>query len=161
MKNNFSSRVQLVVKLSQEEAIRLGHDYIGTEHLLLGLIREGEGVAVKVLKNLGVELEKLKRTIEDMVKPVAENTVIGNPPLTKRAEKILKSTYLEAKNYKSDVIGTEHFTVILGQRKRLFGGSSIKHVQCRIRNHQKGVDKYHERNIHSKHHQQKKRTSKK
>ena len=58
MKNNFSSRVQLVVKLSQEEAIRLGHDYIGTEHLLLGLIREGEGVAVKVLKNLGVELEK-------------------------------------------------------------------------------------------------------
>ena len=82
MKNNFSSRVQLVVKLSQEEAIRLGHDYIGTEHLLLGLIREGEGVAVKVLKNLGVELEKLKRTIEDMVKPTTDNTVIGNPGAT-------------------------------------------------------------------------------
>ncbi len=117
MKNNFSSRVQLVVKLSQEEAIRLGHDYIGTEHLLLGLIREGEGVAVKVLKNLGVELEKLKRTIEDMVKPTTENTVIGNPPLTKRAEKILKSTYLEAKNYKSDVIGTEHLLLSLVKEK--------------------------------------------
>ncbi len=117
MKNNFSSRVQLVVKLSQEEAIRLGHDYIGTEHLLLGLIREGEGVAVKVLKNLGVELEKLKRTIEDMVKPVSENTIIGNPPLTKRAEKILKSTYLEAKNYKSDVIGTEHLLLSLVKEK--------------------------------------------
>jgi ATP-dependent Clp protease ATP-binding subunit ClpC len=117
MKNNFSSRVQLVVKLSQEEAIRLGHDYIGTEHLLLGLIREGEGVAVKVLKNLGVELEKLKRTIEDMVKPTTDNTVIGNPPLTKRAEKILKSTYLEAKNYKSDVIGTEHLLLSLVKEK--------------------------------------------
>jgi ATP-dependent Clp protease ATP-binding subunit ClpC len=86
MKNNFSSRVQLVVKLSQEEAIRLGHDYIGTEHLLLGLIREGEGVAVKVLKNLGVELEKLKRTIEEMVKPVSENTIIGNPPLNSQSD---------------------------------------------------------------------------
>lgn len=117
MKNNFSSRVQLVVKLSQEEAIRLGHDYIGTEHLLLGLIREGEGVAVKVLKNLGIDLEKLKRTIEDMVKPVTENTIIGNPPLTKRAEKILKSTYLEAKNYKSDVIGTEHLLLSLVKEK--------------------------------------------
>ncbi|MCB0832716.1 MAG: ATP-dependent Clp protease ATP-binding subunit [Bacteroidetes bacterium] len=117
MKNNFSSRVQLVVKLSQEEAIRLGHDYIGTEHLLLGLIREGEGVAVKVLKNLGVELEKLKRTIEDMVKPVSDNTIIGNPPLTKRAEKILKSTYIEAKNYKSDVIGTEHLLLSLVKEK--------------------------------------------
>ncbi len=117
MKNNFSSRVQLVVKLSQEEAIRLGHDYIGTEHLLLGLIREGEGVAVKILKNLGVELEKLKRTIEDMVKPVSDNTIIGNPPLTKRAEKILKSTYLEAKDYKSDVIGTEHLLLSLAKEK--------------------------------------------
>lgn len=117
MKNNFSSRVQLVVKLSQEEAIRLGHDYIGTEHLLLGLIREGEGVAVKVLKNLGVELEKLKRTIEEMVKPVSENTIIGNPPLTKRAEKILKATYLEAKTFKSDVIGTEHLLLSLSKEK--------------------------------------------
>ncbi len=117
MKNNFSSRVQLVVKLSQEEAIRLGHDFIGTEHLLLGLIREGEGVAVKVLKNLGIELEKLKRTVEEMVKPVTENTIIGNPPLTKRAEKILKATYLEAKNFKSDVIGTEHLLLSLTREK--------------------------------------------
>lgn len=117
MKNNFSSRVQLVVKLSQEEAIRLGHDYIGTEHLLLGLIREGEGVAVKMLRNLGVDLEKLKHTIEDMVKPVSDNTIIGNPPLTKRAEKILKSTYIEAKNFKSDVIGTEHLLLSILKEK--------------------------------------------
>ncbi len=117
MKNNFSSRVQLVVKLSQEEAMRLGHDYIGTEHLLLGLIREGEGVAVKILRNLGVDMEKLKHTIEDMVKPVSDNTIIGNPPLTKRAEKILKTTYLEAKNFKSDVIGTEHLLLSLLKEK--------------------------------------------
>ena len=117
MKSNFSSRVQLVVKLAQEEAIRLGHDYIGSEHLLLGLIREGEGVAVKVLKRMDVELSQLKRAIEDMIKPIVDNAVIGNPSLTKRAEKILKSTYLEAKHYKSDVIGTEHLLLSLLKEK--------------------------------------------
>jgi ATP-dependent Clp protease ATP-binding subunit ClpC len=61
MEGNFSNRVQDVIRLSREEAIRLGHDYIGTEHLLLGIIREGEGIAVKILRNLGVDLYKLKK----------------------------------------------------------------------------------------------------
>src|SRR2546422_2351765 len=68
MEGNFSNRVQDVIRLSREEALRLGHDYIGTEHLLLGVIREGEGIAVKILRNLGVDLYKLKKAIEDTVR---------------------------------------------------------------------------------------------
>jgi len=68
MEGNFSERVQEVIRLSREEALRLGHDYIGTEHLLLGVLRENHGVAIKILLNLGVELANLKKTIEDTVK---------------------------------------------------------------------------------------------
>jgi len=68
MEGNFSNRVQEVIRLSREEALRLGHDYIGTEHLLLGIIREGEGLAVKILRNLGCDLYKLKKAIEDTVR---------------------------------------------------------------------------------------------
>ncbi len=113
MEGNFSNRVQEVIRLSREEAIRLGHDYIGTEHLLLGIIREGEGIAVKILRNLGVDLYKLKKTIEDTVRTSGGTLTIGNIPLTKQAEKVLKITYLEAKLYKSDIIGTEHLLLSL------------------------------------------------
>ncbi|MCX6121838.1 MAG: ATP-dependent Clp protease ATP-binding subunit [Ignavibacteriales bacterium] len=113
MEGNFSNRVQDVIRLSRDEALRLGHDYIGTEHLLLGVIREGEGIAVKILRNLGVDLYKLKKTIEDTVRAVGGTLTIGNIPLTKQAEKVLKITYLEAKLYKSDVIGTEHLLLSL------------------------------------------------
>lgn len=113
MEGNFSNRVNDVIRLSNEEAIRLGHDYIGTEHLLLGIIREGEGIAVKILKNLGADLYKLKRNIEDSLRPSSSTITIGSIPLTKSAEKVLKITYLEAKLYKSDVIGTEHLLLSL------------------------------------------------
>ena len=113
MEGNFSNRVQDVIRLSREEALRLGHDYIGTEHLILGIIREGEGIAVKILRNLGVDLYKLKKAIEDTVRTSGGTLTIGNIPLTKQAEKVLKITYLEAKLYKSDVIGTEHLLLSL------------------------------------------------
>ncbi|HVK37547.1 MAG TPA: ATP-dependent Clp protease ATP-binding subunit [Candidatus Kapabacteria bacterium] len=113
MEGNFSNRVQDVIRLSREEALRLGHDYIGTEHLLLGIIREGEGVAVKILRNLGGDLFKIKKAIEDTVRATGGTLTIGNIPLTKQAEKVLKITYLEAKLYKSDVIGTEHLLLSL------------------------------------------------
>jgi len=108
MDSNFSNRVQDVIRLSREEAIRLGHDYIGTEHLLLGIIREGEGIAIKIFRNLGVEAPKIKKAIEDTVRQSGGSLTVGNIPLTKQAEKVLKITYLEAKLFKSDVIGTEH-----------------------------------------------------
>jgi ATP-dependent Clp protease ATP-binding subunit ClpC len=113
MEGNFSNRVRDVISFSREEAIRLGHDYIGTEHLLLGIIREGEGIAVKILRNLGCDLPKLKKAVEDTVRSTGGTLTVGNIPLTKQAEKVLKITYLEAKLYKSDVIGTEHLLLSL------------------------------------------------
>ena len=113
LEGNFSNRARDVISYSREEAIRLGHDYIGTEHLLLGIIREGEGIAVKILRNLGCDLFKLKRAIEDTVRSTGGTLTVGNIPLTKQAEKVLKITYLEAKLYKSDTIGTEHLLLSL------------------------------------------------
>ena len=113
MEGNFSNRVRDVISYSREEAIRLGHDYIGTEHLLLGIIREGEGIAVKILRNLDCDLLELKEAVEDTVRSAGSSTSVGNIPLTKQAEKVLKITYLEAKLYKSDVIGTEHLLLSL------------------------------------------------
>ncbi|APF17614.1 ATP-dependent Clp protease ATP-binding subunit [Caldithrix abyssi] len=117
MKNNFTSRVSKVIRYSKEEAMRLGHDYIGTEHLLLGIIKEGEGIAVKILQNLGVDLNKLKKAIEDATAPSGGTMTIGNLPLSKRAEKALKMTYIEAKNFKNDVVGTEHLLLSILKEK--------------------------------------------
>ncbi|MCB0259807.1 MAG: ATP-dependent Clp protease ATP-binding subunit, partial [Calditrichaeota bacterium] len=117
MRNNFTSRVQKVIRFSKEEAMRLGHDYIGTEHLLLGILKEGEGIAVKILKNLSMDMEKLKQRLEEASGPAGGMMTLGNLPLSKRAEKVLKITYLEAKNFKSDIIGTEHLLLSLLKEK--------------------------------------------
>jgi len=110
MEAKFSNRVKEVISLSREEALRLGHDYIGTEHLLLGMIREGEGVAISLLKKLGVSLDELRQAIEQATKGTASHNVknLANIPLTRQSEKVLKITYLEAKIFKSQLIGTEH-----------------------------------------------------
>ncbi|MEM7108550.1 MAG: ATP-dependent Clp protease ATP-binding subunit [Bacteroidota bacterium] len=110
MEAKFSNRVKEVISLSREEALRLGHDYIGTEHLLLGMIREGEGVAVSLLKKLGISLEELRGSVEKVSKGTASHDVknLANIPLTRQSEKVLKITYLEAKIFKSQLIGTEH-----------------------------------------------------
>jgi len=110
MEAKFSNRVKEVISLSREEALRLGHDYIGTEHLLLGMIREGEGVAVSILKKMGVPMDELRHAVERAVKGTATHNVknLANIPLTRQSEKVLKITYLEAKIFKSQLIGTEH-----------------------------------------------------
>ena len=117
MKNNFSSRVQMVIQFAREEAMRLGHDYIGTEHLLLGLLREGEGIAAEILKNIGLDLEELRSAIEDTVRSSGDTATIGNIPFTKRAEKVLKMSYMEADRFKSDIIGTEHLLLALSKER--------------------------------------------
>ncbi len=110
MEAKFSNRVKEVISLSREEALRLGHDYIGTEHLLLGMIREGEGVAISLLQKLGVSIDDLRVAIEQATKGTASSEVknLSNIPLTRQSEKVLKITYLEAKIFKSQLIGTEH-----------------------------------------------------
>src|SRR5512137_2401827 len=113
MEGNFSQRVQLVIQLSREEALRLGHDYIGTEHLLLGLIKEGGGVAIEILQNLDLDLEELKKAVEDTVKSSGGTITVGNIPFTKRAERVLRVATAEAERFKSNVIGTEHLLLAL------------------------------------------------
>ncbi len=113
MRNNFSQRVQRVIQLSREEARRLGHDHIGAEHLLLGLIREGEGLAVTILQRLGCDLDEIRTAVEDALGVTGETTTYGNIPFTRRAEKVLKMAYNEAERYRSDIIGTEHLLLAL------------------------------------------------
>src|SRR5580698_4065422 len=114
MEAKFSPRVKDVISYSREEALRLGHDYIGTEHLLLGIIREGEGVAMQLLKSLGVDVAELRKAIEDYAPATAKKiNHLANIPLVKQAEKALKITYLEAKYFKSIVIGTEHLLLAI------------------------------------------------
>lgn len=109
MEAKFSARVKDVISYSREESLRLGHDYIGVEHLLLGLIREGEGIAVKIMQDARVDLKELRMQLESKLpKGVGKSTNSGNIPLLKQAEKVLKITYLEAKLFKSNMIGTEH-----------------------------------------------------
>jgi ATP-dependent Clp protease ATP-binding subunit ClpC len=119
MEAKFSPKVKEVISFSREEALRLGHDYIGIEHLLLGLIREGEGLAIKTLKSLDVDPVMLRKTIEESIKDkVAKGNFNPNSlPLTKQAEKVLKITVLEAKVMKSDVIGTEHLMLSILKNK--------------------------------------------
>src|ERR1043165_1574974 len=119
MEAKFSPKVKEVISYSREEALRLNHDYIGIEHLLLGLIREGEGLAIKTLKSLDVDAVMLRKTIEDSIKDkVAKgNFNPNNLPLTKQAEKVLKITVLKAKVLKSDVIGTEHLLLSILKNK--------------------------------------------
>ncbi|NQT76279.1 MAG: ATP-dependent Clp protease ATP-binding subunit [Bacteroidetes bacterium] len=109
MEAKFSQRVKDVLTFSREEAMRLGNDYIGLEHLLLGILREGEGLAVQIMIFFGLDLELMRKTIEMSIANPDKNTEkLDNIPLVKQAERALKITYLEAKMFKSELIGTEH-----------------------------------------------------
>lgn len=109
MEAKFSQRVKDVLTYSREEAVRLGNDYIGLEHILLGIIREGEGLAVQMMKYFGLDLSEIRRSIETAVaKPEATFQQTENIPLVKQAERALKITYLEARMFNSELIGTEH-----------------------------------------------------
>jgi ATP-dependent Clp protease ATP-binding subunit ClpC len=114
MEAKFSQRVKDVLIFSREEAQRLGNDYIGLEHLLLGIIREGEGLAVRILRNLGIDLPDVRKQIEMAVATQKEKlSTSDNLPLIKQAERALKITYLEARIYNSELIGTEHLLLAI------------------------------------------------
>lgn len=127
MEAKFSQRVKDVLTYSREEAVRLGNNYIGLEHLLLGIIREGEGMAAKLLQYFGIELKDFKNELEAAIK--TPGTLIGvadNIPLVKQAEKALKITYLEAKVFNSELIGTEHLLLAILKDKDNLVTSKLK-----------------------------------
>jgi ATP-dependent Clp protease ATP-binding subunit ClpC len=112
MEAKFSAQVKDVIQYSREEALRLGHNYVGVEHLLLGLLREGESLAVKIVMSLGVDTAALRKSVESSIKSANQGNTLastaGALPLVKQAERILKIIYLEAKTFKSSTIETEH-----------------------------------------------------
>ncbi|MDD5654028.1 MAG: ATP-dependent Clp protease ATP-binding subunit [Candidatus Omnitrophica bacterium] len=112
MFNRFTERARKVIILAKEEARRFNHDYIGTEHILLGLIREGEGVAAAVLQKMGLSLENIRLEIEKLVQPGPATQIIGDIPFTPRAKKALELAAEEARSLGHNYIGTEH--ILLG-----------------------------------------------
>ncbi|MGN6539832.1 MAG: ATP-dependent Clp protease ATP-binding subunit, partial [Ginsengibacter sp.] len=119
MDNNFSTQVKEIISYSREEALRLGNDFIGTEHLVLGLIRDGENTAMKILKSLNVDLYELRKEIELAVKDKTGKNIanINSLPLTKQAEKVIRITVLEAKTNKSPLVESEHLMLSILKNK--------------------------------------------
>ena len=117
MDDNFSPRVKDVISYSKEEALRLGHGSIGTEHLMLGILRDGEGKAVSILKSIEIDLNELRQKVEILNPAVVENSgVVNNKKnlhLTRQAERALKTTFLEAKLFQSDIINTAHLLLCI------------------------------------------------
>ena len=117
MEDNFSPRVKDVIAFSKEEALRLGHDFIGTEHLMLGLLRDGNGKAISILNALDVDLNHLRRKVEILSPANAEGTLAPqdkkNLHLTRQAERALKTTFLEAKLFQSSAINTAHLLLCI------------------------------------------------
>jgi ATP-dependent Clp protease ATP-binding subunit ClpC len=111
MFEKFTERARQVIVLAQEEARMLNHDYIGTEHLLLGLIHEGEGVAARVLESLGISLEDVRQNVEEMIGR-GDHELSGHIPFTPRAKKVLELSLRESQQLGHDYIGTEH--ILLG-----------------------------------------------
>ncbi|HEV2581954.1 MAG TPA: Clp protease N-terminal domain-containing protein [Ktedonobacteraceae bacterium] len=136
--NKFTERARKVLQLAQEEAQRLNHNYIGTEHLLLGLVREGEGVAAKVLTELGVDLEKVRKAVEDIIGR-GDRTVYGEVGLTPRAKKVMELAVDEARRLNHHYIGTEHLLLGLlregegvGARTLESFGLNLQQVRAKI-----------------------------
>ena len=108
MFNRFTERARKIIVYAKEEARRFNHDYIGTEHLLLGLVREGEGVAAAVLQKLGLDLETIRIEVEKLVQPGPQTQVLGDIPFTPRSKKALELSAEEARALGHNYIGTEH-----------------------------------------------------
>jgi len=127
MDGKFTDRAKNVLAFSREEVQRLGNNYLGLEHLLLGIIREGEGLAVQLLSYFGVDLPEIKKNIEDAIKETKENDdKLENIPMSRQAVKALKITYLEAKALGSDLVGTEHMLLAILKDDKNLASSKLE-----------------------------------
>jgi ATP-dependent Clp protease ATP-binding subunit ClpC len=110
--DRFTDRARKVIAYARQEAQRFNHDYIGTEHILLGLIKEGSGVAANVMRNLDVDIKKIRLEVEKMVQSSPDVVTKGQLPLTPRAKKVMEFSLEEARSLGHNYIGTEH--ILLG-----------------------------------------------
>src|SRR5512138_3890180 len=110
MYERFTDRARKVMQLANQEAQRFNHEYIGTEHILLGLVKEGSGVAANVLKNLDIDLRKVRLEVEKIVQtgPAGDQVLLGKLPQTPRAKKVIEYSVEEARNLNHNYVGTEH-----------------------------------------------------
>jgi ATP-dependent Clp protease ATP-binding subunit ClpC len=108
MYENFTDRARVVMQLANQEAQRFNHEYVGTEHILLGLTKEGSGVAAWVLEDLGVDLRKIRLKVEEILHPAADLITMGKLPLTPRANSVIGHALSEARKLQHSYIGTEH-----------------------------------------------------
>ena len=108
MFERFTDRARKVMQLANQEAQRFNHEYIGTEHILLGLVKEGSGVAANVLKNLDIDLKKVRVEVEKFVQTGPDMVTIGRLPQTPRAKKVIDYSIEEARNLNHNYVGTEH-----------------------------------------------------
>lgn len=131
MNEQFSNRVRKVLQLANQECQRFNHEYIGTEHILLGLVREGSGVGAKVLRNLEVDLSKIQSEIETIIQPGPEH-VAGKLPLTPRSRKDIDYAVEEAQNLNHDYVGTEHLLLGLLRDQEGVAGQVLMHFGLRL-----------------------------
>ncbi|MGH7587303.1 MAG: Clp protease N-terminal domain-containing protein, partial [Gemmatimonadota bacterium] len=132
MNSNFTDRVRKVLSMAREEATRLHHDYVGTEHILLGLIREGEGVAAAILTNLNVDLDELRERIEERVDVGKSDMTADEVPYTTRAKKVLEFSVAEARSLKHSYVGTEHLLLGLLREEKGIAAQVLEDVGVTI-----------------------------
>src|SRR6478609_6254814 len=145
--NNFTPRAQQVLALARKEADRFNHNFVGTEHLLLGLIKLGQGVAVNVLQKLGLDLETVRMEVEKQVGTGPDQKMIGNIPYTPRVKKVLALAAKEAKALNHTHVGTEH--ILLGLLREGDGVAARVLADLGINVEETRIAVLHELNPHS------------
>ena len=118
MRENFSKGIRKILKLAKEEAVRLSHSYVGSEHLLLGIIKDNKGKAALILKSIGIDLDEMKLSIEELIKSSSANNgtfTLGHLPLTRRADRILRSSFNESKKFNQEMANQPHLLLALAK----------------------------------------------
>ena len=118
MRENFSKGIKKVLKFAKEEAVRMSHTYVGSEHLLLGIIKDNNGKACVMLKSIGVDINEMKASIEDMIKPSSANGgafTLGHLPLTRRADRVLRLSFSESKKFNEEIANQTHLLLALSK----------------------------------------------
>ena len=136
MFKRFTERARRIVILSREEAERYSHEYLGTEHLLLGVLKDGGGIAISVLNKMGVDIKTLKEKVEKSLPQSSSSLNIGDIPFTSRAKKVLEVSVEEARSLGHNYIGTEHILLGLikekdGQASKIFNSFGIYYPETR------------------------------
>ncbi|HEV3448459.1 MAG TPA: Clp protease N-terminal domain-containing protein [Gemmataceae bacterium] len=132
MYERFSDRARKVMQLANQEAQRLNHEYIGTEHLLLGLVKEGSGSAAIILKNLDIDLRKIRIEIEKIVVCGPDTVTMGKLPQTPRAKKVIEYAIEEARNFDHNVVGTEHVLLGLVREQEGVAGQVLRNLGVKL-----------------------------